>query len=164
MEKNQRTFGKKLYSSAPVASGTFNALFQAGPLVTASFDENTYPRIFERGEDTTFASSGNSAEDGSLKRRKLAKKKTEVNLEKSIKKGHEEDIQFLTDQTKEGGSHNLTIFGFYKLGLVLPEEWKNDRRERCRLWLLDVLGFEETLWGNNIAYVHRSTKVTINIL
>lgn len=154
-----KKFGKLSTSaSAPVPSGLFSAALFTDQMNRRSFDENLNP-LAERVERNTFASLGKNTEDGSLKRRKVTKKKVS-DLERSMRHGHSEDLEFLMTQTQQGATYNLDNQGFYKLGLLLPKEWKMERRDRCRAWLVHKLGFEEKLFGSDSAYIHNSIRVS----
>jgi hypothetical protein len=145
-------------SNAPTPTNVLLPVLYPTEPIRRSFDENANP-LAERGEFNTFASFGKSSDDGSLKRRKVTKKKCSE-LEKFTNKGHPDDIEFLKSQTEAGASHNLSTLGFYKLSFLLPEDWENARQLRCREWLLSALGFTESQYGNGIAFTHNQIRVS----
>ena len=91
-------------------------------------------------------------------------------LEEAIASGHAEDISFLVEQVileHSFSSNPLFCDSFnakrslFRMPL-LATFWENARRERCRQWLVDSLGFEEehielTPWKINL--VHKFRKV-----
>lgn len=81
-------------------------------------------------------------------------------MEKNVAKGHIDDIEFLKCQTDDEATHNLKNLGFYKLSFLLPREWKLERLDRCRLWLINSLGFKEFTYGQDIAYAHTVNRVS----
>lgn len=69
-----------------------------------------------------------------------------------IGQGHVDYITLLHNSTKN------EMFKSFKV--VIPDRYNNKQRIECHLWLKDILGFEEKLFGNLVCYKHPTLKVS----
>lgn len=152
-----RKYGKStLSSSTPVPSGQFLNLFANDLNPNAPTNENATPRTITTIFGGTSSSYDSSLDPGGRRKAPKAKK---INLDTAIGEGHHEDVAFLLSKATSADPH-LPYLGLCKISFYLPKEWTFAQQSRCRLWLVDQLGFEERLLANEPAYSHSTTKVS----
>ncbi len=156
-QQNSKKYGNKSLSiNVPPQSGSFLASFYG-------IDEG-----FKQQENNMVQhlAAGIVGLDGITKKQKTsdrtfaANRSPAMSLEKAIHLGHDEDIVYLMSQT-EGNNNSLVVFNVFKFGFMIPQKWKDERQKRCGRWLVENLGFKESLIGDSFTYTHDKAKVTI---
>ena len=156
-QHNSKKYGNKSLSiNVPPPSGSFLASFYG-------IDEG-----FKQQENSMVQhlAAGIVALDGITKKQKTsdrtfaANRSPAMSLEKAIHLGHDDDIAYLMSQM-EGTNNTLVVFNVYKLGFMIPSQWKDERQKRCGRWLVENLGFKESLIGDSFTYTHDKAKVIV---